>query len=185
MGQVKGSAITARIRFVRERFGESGYRRVRDALAAEHRAALDARVLPHAWVPYDLFIAFNVEIDRMFGAGDLATCVEMGRYAAEVNLPTLYRIFYRLGSPLFIMRKAAKVWQVHYDSGELTAVEEGPAAVRLSIVGFAEPHRAHCLSVLGWASRSIELSGATLLSAEEPSCRARGEETCEMVFMWQ
>lgn len=185
MAQVKGSAITGRIRFVRERFGEPGYRRVRDALAAEHRAALDARVLPHAWVPYELFIAFNVEVDRTFGAGDLAMCVEMGRYGAEVNLPTLYRIFYRLGSPLFIMQKAAKLWQVHYDSGELHAIEEGPAAVRLRIEGFAEPHRAHCLSVLGWASRSIELSGATLLSAAEESCRARGEETCEMVLKWR
>ena len=185
MGQVKGSAITARIRFVRERFGESGYRRVHDALSPEHRALLDARVLPHAWVPYDFFIALNVEIDRMFGAGDLASCVEMGRFAADVNLPTLYRIFYKLGSPLYIMQKAAKVWAVHYDSGELQAAEDGPNAVRLRIDGFAEPHRAHCLSVLGWAARSIEISGATLLSADEPLCRARGEEACEMILKWR
>jgi hypothetical protein len=64
--------------------------------------------MPHAWVPFDLFIDVNVEIDRLYGKGDLALCREMGRYGARLNLPTLYRIFYRLGSLGFILRKAAR-----------------------------------------------------------------------------
>ena len=56
----------------------------------------------------------------------------MGRFAADVNLPTLYRIFDRLGSPQFILRKAAQLWSVHYDSGKLATIEED-AAPTLSV----------------------------------------------------
>jgi hypothetical protein len=185
MVRVKGSAVTTRIRYVRELYGESGYRKVLDALAPAHRAVIEARVLPHAWVPYDLFIDLNVTIDRLYGAGDLRLCYEMGRYGAEVNLPTLYRIFYRVASPMFIFGKAARLWEVHYDSGRLVPEEEGPGKVRLRVEDFARPHPAHCASVRGWAARSIELSGATLLLQEEARCRTRGDAVCEYRFHWR
>jgi hypothetical protein len=185
MSSVKGSAVTARLRFVRERHGEEALARLVGALSPHHRAALDARVLPQAWVPFELFVELGEAADRLFGRGDLALCYEMGRYAAEVNLPTLYRLFYRLGSPQFILRKAAQLWSVHYDSGKLAAFDEGKNGARLEIVDFERPHRAHCLSVLGWATRSIELSGGVVLGAEEERCRTRGDETCELALRWK
>ncbi len=185
MVEVKGSAITARIRWVRDHHGEASYRRLKDALPEEHRRMIDARILPHAWVPFELFVSILEEADRMFGNGDLRLCREMGRYSAEVNLPTLYRIFYRFGTPSFIIRKAARLWDVHYSSGRLVVGEEDPEAVCLRIEEFATPHRAHCLSVLGWAERSVELSGAQLLYAEEETCRTRGEEACRIVARWR
>ncbi|MFT3768872.1 MAG: hypothetical protein QM820_25800 [Minicystis sp.] len=121
----------------------------------------------------------------MFGRGDLALCYEMGRHAAEVNLSTLYRLFYRMGNPQFIMRRAAQLWSVHYDSGRLESIDEGQGVARLRISDLERPHRAHCLSVLGWAARSIELSGATLIGADEVKCRTRGDAVCEMVAKWR
>ena len=185
MANVKGASITARLRFVRERHGEDGLRRLLDAVPAGTRAALAARPMPQEWIPYDVFVDLCVAADRLFGRGDLALSVEMGRHAAEVNLPTLYRIFYKLGNPGYILRRAAQLWSVHYDSGRLAVIEEGRGAARLEIVGFERPHRVHCLSVLGWAARSIELSGGLVLSAAEERCRASGDETCEIVAKWR
>ena len=44
----------------------------------------------------------------------------------------------------------------------------------LIIQDVASPHRAHCLSVLGWAAKSIELSGSKVTLAEETRCRTCG-----------
>lgn len=115
MIQVKGSAVTSRIRFVRDRYGEPAYRRLKDELAPEERAALEARILPHQWAPYDLFVRLNV---------------------------------------------------------------------RLRIHDFGRPHRAHCMSVLGWAERSAELSGADIRFSDEVACRTRGAEACELFVEW-
>lgn len=187
---VKGSAITARVRWVRELYGEPGVRRMKEALGDEHRRALDGRILPHEWVSFELFVAMCTELDRLYGKGDLELCRELGRYSARANLPTLYRIFYTLGSPGFIIRRAARVWDVHYSSGRLevhTAAEPGGGeSVRLRIVGFETPHRAHCLSVLGWCEQSIELSGGTLVApGAETKCRTRGDDSCEISARWR
>jgi len=186
MTNVKGAAITARLRYVRERHGEAGLARLLDDVPAEVRQVLTGNVLAQTWVPYDVFVALGVHADRLFGRGDLALCYEMGRYAAEVNLPTVYRLFYRLGSVQYIFRKAAQLWNLHYDSGKLAAMDEGSGKARLEIVGFDHPHRVHCLSVLGWAARSIELSGGDVLHAVEERCRVRdGAETCEIALRWR
>lgn len=186
MGQVKGSAVNARVRFVREKWGEDGWRALRATLDPATRAALEGGgILPHAWFPYAGFIELNVAIDRMYGNGDLQLCYEMGRYGAEVNLPTLYRIFMRFGSPMYLFEKSARLWQVNYDSGRMVPVAEGRSEVRLRIEEFDDPHRAHCMSVLGWASRGLELTGAKLILADEGLCRTRGDEACEMSLKWR
>lgn len=185
MAQVKGSAILSRLQYVEAKHGAQGSERLISSLAAETQGVLRRGLLAHQWAPYDAFVDVNVVADRLFGKGDLALCFEMGRHSAETNLPTLYRIFYRLGSPMFIFRKAARVWEVHYDSGRLVPVQDDERVIRVKILDFERPHRAHCLSVLGWAARSVEMSGATLTRAEEEKCRTRGDHACEMVCAWE
>ena len=185
MAQVKGSMLVARLQYVRERHGAAAQERLLASLPAPDEAFLRGSLLPHGWAPYETFVSMSVAIDQMFGRGDMALCYELGRHAAGVNLPTLYKIFYRLGTPLFVFRKAARLWEVHYDSGRLIPIQEGPTTVRLRICDFADPHEAHCLSVKGWAARSVELSGATLVALDEDRCRRRGDAACEFVLGWR
>ncbi len=185
---IKGSAVTARVRYVRELYGEPGVRRIKEALSPASRKRIEDKVMPHDWVPMELFIELCTEIDRLYGRGDLALCRELGRYAAKVNLPTLYRIFYALGSPRFIISRAIRVWEVHYDSGRLDATfEERPPLEQatLTLRDFGAPHKAHCLSVLGWAERSVELSGGEVSSAVETTCRTAGSDACRFVVAYR
>ena len=186
---VKGSAITARLRWVREHHGEDAVKQLRAALAPDDRKVIEGRILPHEWVAFDVFVAVSLALDRIHGKGDLALCRELGRYAAQVNLPTLYRIFYMLGSPAFIVKRAARVWDVHYSSGRLdvdtTKEPDGWESARLRLVGFQTPHAAHCASVLGWCEESVRMSGGTQVTAEETRCRTRGDSLCEIVARWR
>lgn len=109
---------------------------------------------------------------------------QVGRWAAEANLPTLYKFFYQLGSVGFILGMAGRLWRVNYDAGSLD-VEAGDGAATLRIVDWPEPHRVHCLSVSGWSMRSAELSGAKDVTLTETSCRAKGEPGCELKLTWK
>ena len=173
------------MRFVRERFGDDGCREVVAELPPEDQAILTAGVLPHEWVRFALWVRLMTAIDHRFGKGDLAMCREMGRFSARVNLPTLYRIFYQLGSTRYIMRRAARLWDVHYDSGRLVVDEGGPGLVTLRIEGFDTPHRAHCLSVLGWGEQSVEMSGGANPVGDELACRTQGALVCELRLRWE
>lgn len=184
MANCKGLAVQMRLQYAEAFHGAEGRRQLLAALSPEHRALVEGHVLPHAWVPMELFLALNVAADRLFGAGDLKLCEAMGAWAAEKSLPTLFRIFYRFGTPMFIFGKAAKLWSAHYDSGRLEPVSPAPNDIRLRLHDHAHPHRAHCLSVLGWARRSAEMSGAKVTVADELQCRTKGAPHCELKICW-
>ena len=87
------------------------------------------------------------------------------------------------------MKRAARVWDVHYSSGRLDVVDaehdRDHDSVALRIVGFQAPHRAHCLTVMGWAEESVVLSGGKDVSAHETRCRLNGDPVCEFVASWR
>ena len=185
MAQCKGLAVSSRLHWVEQHHGAGGFEKLKAALRPEHQALVAQHILPHAWVPMELFIDVNVAADRLFGAGDLALCQTMGAWAAEATLPRLFRLFYRLGSPMFIFERAAKLWSAHYDTGRLEPSRDASGVVHLIIRDVENPHRAHCLSVLGWAAKSIELSGSKVTLAAEARCRTRGDPECEIRLAWQ
>ena len=185
MVNVRGSAIVARLRFIQMRYGEAALRAVVERFSPAHRRIVEAGVPARMWVPFRLFLELNVTVDQLLGRGDLAICYEMGRYAAEANVPRLYQGFYRFGNPRFTFRKALALWNWHFDSGKLLTSDEEDGITVLRIEDFDEPHRAHCMSTLGWLTKSTEMSGGKVEEATELACRTKGDPACQLVVQWR
>jgi hypothetical protein len=182
---VKGSALTSRVLWVELEHGAAGVERVLRQVSPELRANIERGLVKAAWYPFAQFVELNVVLDRLFGAGDLALVRELGRRGADANLTTIYRLFYKLGSVQWILGRAVRLWSAHYDSGYCEIAARGARAAVMRVRGFATPHRAHCLSVMGWTERSIELSGGKAPVVDESSCRTRGDELCQMDLAWE
>jgi hypothetical protein len=180
MVHVRAPAILARLMWVVEHHGEAAFEETLAAMRPELAAAVREAQSPSMWVPFDAFVGLCEAIDTRYGKGDLALCRDLGRYSARANLPTLYRLFYMIGSVRFIMSKATAVWSEHYDSGRASTRDLGAGEVAIIVEDFATPHAALCLSVLGWAEESVRISGAKVLSCEETACRLRGANACEL-----
>jgi hypothetical protein len=178
MVNVRGSVLMARLRWLVEKHGEKAYDETLADLAPAHAEAI-RMALPTTWVPFDAYIAICVAMDKRYGKGDLALCRELGRYSASANLPTLYRVFYKLGTVPYIMSKSAAVWSEHYDSGSARFVEHAKGDLSIIVENFETPHKAHCLAVLGWIEESVRISGAQMLTAAEIRCRTNGDAYCE------
>ncbi len=175
--------MRARLRYAQER-GDGAIQRLLAEMSPELRALCDAGFLVNGWYPFSAFIELTTLLDRLWGRGDYELCYEIGRYACDVNLPTLYRIFFRIGSVPFIVRRAAAAWRVNYDEGELLVVEQTDESARLHIRGVPQPHRAHCQSVRGWIVRAAEISGGEVTEQSE-RCRTLGDPECELFFRWR
>lgn len=184
MPNVKGSALDARFRWTQKHHGPAGLDTLLRALPAADRALWEAVILPSSWYPFGAFVRANEAIDRAFGTGDLALVPVVGRWAADANLPTLYKFFYQLGSVSFILGMGSRLWRMNYDAGRLD-VTVGDHVATVSIVDWPEPHRVHCLALKGWMTRSAELSGATDVTFDETSCRAKGDATCSFAITWR
>ena len=84
-----------------------------------------------------------------------------------------------------MLGRSVRLWSAHYDSGYCEVSTRGTKAAVLRVRGFETPHPAHCLSVAGWAERSIELSGGKRAIVEESKCRTRGDDLCQLDLNWE
>jgi hypothetical protein len=185
VSNVKGSALASRLLWVRLGHGEAGLERLEAAASDALSPALVNGVAMARWYPFEVFVELNQVIDQLFGKGDLGLVKELGRFGADANLKTVYRLFYKIGTVRWILGRAARLWTAHYDSGRMELVDDRPGSATLEIVDFATPHRIHCLSVAGWAERSVEISGGLEAKVEEDACRARGDERCLLRATWR
>jgi hypothetical protein len=185
VAQVKGSALASRILWVELGHGDAGVSRLLHQCTPGLRSSLDDGIAKAKWYPFEQFVELNVTIDRLFGNGDLALVRELGRAGADATLTTIYRLFYKLGSVQWILARGVRLWSAHYDSGVCEVATRGAKGAVIRVVGFATPHRAHCLSVIGWIERSIELSGGRRPVIDESKCRTRGDDCCQLDIVWQ
>lgn len=173
----------ARLDWIKKNHGDAAIATVLEGMSRSHADVVRGVVTPSLWVPFDVFIAFSEAIDAVLGRGDLGLIRPLARHSAKVNLPTLYRIFYKVGSLEYILSKAAAVWTSHYDSGSARA-ENIRNGHRFHIERFATPHKIHCLTLCGWAEETGVLVGVAIQPVVHSSCRLNGAETCAFDILY-
>jgi hypothetical protein len=185
LSNVKGSAFAARIVWIRLHHGEEGIERMARHVSPALAILFRGGAVMSRWYPFEQFIEMNSTIDRVFGTGDLGLVKPLARYAADLHLTTIYRLFYKVGTVKWILARASRLWGMHYDTGMMQVESHPGREATLCIEGFATPHRVHCLSVWGWTERSVELSGGASVRSEETACRSSGDPHCRLRVTWE
>ena len=183
MANVKGSALASRVLWVKLNHGAEGVERLARQCSAGLREVIEQGPKNALWYPFDQFIELNVVIDRVFGSGDGRLYRVLGYEGAGANLTTIYRLFYKVGTVMWILGRAARLWSAHYDSGRLE-VRARRGEAELDIIDFESPNCIHCDAVTGWCQRSIELSGGERPRVERTGCRRNGDATCRINARW-
>ena len=105
---------------------------------------------------------------------------------AKNAFSTLYKVFFKLGRPHFIIKRAAKVWDRMASQGalEVTHQDRGLVGLRLTDFNYADPE--FCAQRLrAWYQAPLELSGCRITLSEHPACRSRGDRLCEWQYRWE
>jgi len=177
--------MTSRVLWVELGHGAAGTDRLLRQSSPGVREGLERGFAKAKWYPFEQFVELNETIDRLFGRGDLGLVKQLGRYSADANLTTIYRLFFKVGSVQWILGRAVRLWGAHYDAGYFEVATRGNRAAVLRLRGFPTPHRVHCLAVAGFVERSLELSGGKRPIVEESKCRTRGDEHCQFDASWE
>ncbi len=174
-----------RSEWVRAHHGDAGLKALLPDLPPAGRNLIHAPIDRKAWYRFALFHEFVLAIDRRYGKGDGALLREIGRWGCHHTVPTLYKMFIRLGSVDFVLGKAGDLWGEHYNVGRFEAYRQfGRKLAFGTLHDFPKPSLAHCYGVLGFAMGCIELSGAENVRGQMVSCRAIGAERCVARVVW-
>jgi uncharacterized protein (TIGR02265 family) len=184
LAQVKGTAVQSSLRYVRERFGEPALEAVVAALPESDRRSLGHGVLASSWYPMETFLRFMQEAERQLGSREKDLVRMMGRASCEYGVTGVYRVFFKVGSPEFIISRAARVFSSYYDSGELRIAESGPRRAVAELDGLEGGAPQFCERIFGWMQRTLEMAGAKNLRSAHTSCVHRGDPVCRFEGDW-
>lgn len=183
MARVKGTAVESSLLYVRKTFGEASLARIVAALPEGDREPLQ-NVLASSWYEVDTFRRFMVEAERQLGEKEPDVVRRMGRFSCDQGITGVYKIFFRLGSPEFIIGRAARVFSSYYDTGELRIVETRPGRAVGELVGFEGGAPQFCERIFGWMQQTLERAGARNLRAKHEVCVHRDGASCRFEGDW-
>jgi len=88
-----------------------------------------------------------------------------------------------VGTPEFIITRAAKIYGSYYDSGQLV-IDARPGRAVAEIPGFEGSAPQFCARIYGWMTRILELTGAQNLRSTHTLCVHRGDALCQWEGFW-
>lgn len=178
----KGTIILARLSFVQETYPED-WQRYLSSLAPATREAFEAGFLKSSFYPIEMLFDASRTAERLFGTGSRSLQKGIAAYSARMNMPTVYKIFLRLGSPEFMVKRFARIWGSMYDSGVASSeARDGHAAVEVRAFGAPDP--LHCEGTTGFMEECLRIVGVDG-SVAHTKCRCEGADVCRWEAVWR
>ena len=184
MAITKGITFTHARSYVEEQFGAAGWKNVLAHNLAEDRAILGT-IVAVGWYELALYARLLRSVDETLGLGDLELLTAIGRYGAEKDLTTVYRLFFRFQSPAYAIEKIAEYWRKFHDTGLWTVEREGDGKARGTLRDWGCVDRVLCREMTAYMTRVLELVGAKDVRLTHPRCRAEGEPECFFALRWR
>ncbi len=186
-GNVKGSLLAARLKYLRAQ-GNGSTERVLRHLSEEDQRVVSGTLLPESWYPAGVLLRLDLTIAALLAKGDRQRLFrDLGRFSADTNLgPTgLQRTWLREGDPQFLLRQLPNLYGSQHSAGRREYQQTGDRSAVLRTLEAEEPSADDCLTTVGWLERAVELSGGRAVRVVELKCQARGGPHCEYRCEWQ
>ena len=182
--QIKGNLLGRRAWYVRDRWGDAALAALAAAVPEAARKFLVDAPLTFAWYPFGAMMDIDRAIVEGPMGGELTLMTEFGSAIAKHDLPLLYKVLFKVGSPAFVVKRlniAAKTY-IRESTISVEVPEEGKA--RVALAGRRFPMYFCTYGVSGWFHAALELSGAQAPTVEHATCVHRGDERCGWTLRW-
>lgn len=181
---VKGSGIAPTMKYIREHHGDDAAERIFAALPPDVRQALRSP-LASRWYPVEYVGELMKAIQAHMGSDD-DTLFAISRDSAKSAFSMIYKVFFKLGSPAFIIGRVSSVWGMLCSAGHLSVPEKDNKRLLIRLTGFPYRNPAYCgIRLRGWFHAALEVSGCDITRGEHTMCACNGAPHCEWVFEWR
>jgi diguanylate cyclase (GGDEF)-like protein len=178
-GRVRAAHLRVLSKLLQHHLGESGIAHVRSD-HPELANALSTTLAPLAWIDLMDLVGALHQTRLVLPAAMIAR--KVGRGTMSATFPRLFGADPASVPPEKVMEALPTFWSRYHDWGDAqTTVEPGKADVLLS--GYSGSLEV-CDLVGAELERIVELTGATNVVSDHPTCRCNGEAACEFRLSW-
>jgi hypothetical protein len=183
--EVKGTAVRSTPLFVRKQFGQRFDEWI-GSLSDKSAEIMKSKVETDLWYPLqEAFVEPTSNICDLFYGGDQRGAWELGRFSADYALWGLYRLFVRIGSPGYMIKRASTIFSTYYRPSQMIATETHYKSAVIHITLFPEPEELVELRIGGWMERALEISGCSGVQMKITRSLTRGDDLTEFVGEWR
>jgi len=183
--EIKGTAVKPTKVFVKDKFSNR-YIEWLNSLSENSRNIMTDNILISMWYPIkDAFIEPTQKVCELFYNGNTIGAKELGMYSADIGLKGVYKIFVRIGSPKFLLKRASMIFSTYYSQSEIELIEISDNKAIMHISKFPEPHELIDLRICGWIERALEISGCRNVKIDITKSLAKGDKLTEFVSEWK
>jgi len=180
--EAKGVGLRGILKYIKLNH-EPGISSLLSRLADPEKKIFESPILTSKWYPYSAFAGLLKIMDEEMGGGDLRLCRKYGESAGSLDLSSIFKIFLKVGSPQFIIKRSDWFWKQYYRPGGMEVPETSDTMVRIRIKDFPMVKQ-HCMVMEGWMEKSLLMSGAKNPRMKEVQCRNEGAPFCEYIGEW-
>lgn len=184
MLHIKGTAVLDTMQAIKARAGKEELEKILANLDEKTREELRQPVSPSSWYSCDAFARFLEADIRETAGGNEQELVKRAEVVIEKQLSGIYKMFVRLGSPEFVIRRIAAVHSTYFDGVQILPEMKGSNRATIQYVGFSPDHRIMGFVILGFFKKALEISGAKAVDVHFTVPIEAGGKFCELELLW-
>lgn len=185
MVQIKGTVLVDAIEAVKSRAGDDELKQIVKSLNGEARKLFEGQIFPSNWYSLDHFAAFlAATVDKTAG-GNREILIARSEKVTERQLRGIYRIFVKLGSPEFVVKRIAAVHSTYFQGVDIFPEFDGVNKATLKYLGFEKQHQIMEYGIRGFYRKALEISGAKNVNAQFTTSIAEGLNHSVLAVTWE
>jgi hypothetical protein len=183
--QIKGNLLGRRAWYVRDRWGAEALAQLAKAVPESARKFLVDAPLTFAWYPFGVMMDIDRAIVEGPMRGEIGQMVEFGSAIAKHDLPLLYKVLFKVGSPAFVVKRLNIACKTYIRESTLAPSVARDGEARVVLGGRRMPMYFCTYGVSGWFRAAVELSGGKEPIVEHAECVHRGDADCAWALRWR
>jgi len=163
MARIKGTGLIDTIKAIKgikQRGGQQELDRVVSQLGPEARKLFEAPVKSWDWYSIDVCAELLEVIVREMASGNPEILAAQAEKVIDTQLRGAYRIFIKLGSPGYVIKRIAAVHETYFDGIQIIPDVDNSGQASIKYVGFKKRHAIMQYTIIGFFRKALELSGA-------------------------
>jgi hypothetical protein len=168
--------------FIQTEYGEEVWENVLERLPEKAAAIWNSALLTIGIYPFSAFKAMTLAVSHELGTPTEAEIAKMYEYIADRSLNVLYKMFFKVTTPAFVIGNYPMLWDRFFTAGrvEVPRAERGGANVKFIVpeifLDWLPP------ACLGYSKKAVEMAGGKNLTLKQQSKSLLPDGVWEIVY---
>lgn len=168
--------------YILKTHGEEFWKTLISKLPADTAKLWTSPLLSLSNYPFKEFKLMVYALNKELNSDDIQNTAALYAFIADRSLNTLYKVFFRMANPSFVLKNYPKLWDRFFTSGEVTVpvAEKNTAQIKFKLPEmFLDWLPGACY---GFSKKAVEMAGGRDMKMKEMSKKMLDDGEYEIIY---